>query len=115
MRAIPDLKSFALAAILSASFIAGCAGGPFAAPGPQRSDDVFSQIKPGATEADVQRLVGPPDETMAFPGTHTHAWSYRYTDTWGFAADFSVTFDAHGRTVSTFSKRIGYGGGDHGK
>jgi outer membrane protein assembly factor BamE (lipoprotein component of BamABCDE complex) len=114
MRGIRNLKSFTAAAILGAAFVAGCAGGPFFAHGPQRSDDVFSQIKPGATEADVQRLVGPPDETMAFPGTHTHAWSYRYTDTWGFAADFSVTFDADGRTVSTFSKRIGYGG-DHGK
>jgi hypothetical protein len=48
---------------------------------------------------------------MPFPATRTHAWSYRYYDTWGFAAEFSVTFDANGRTVSTFSKRIGYGGG----
>jgi len=104
------LKLLAPAAIAAASVLASCA-----AYGPPRNDTVFSQIKPGATEEEVRRLVGPPDEAMPFPNTHTHAWSYRYVDTWGFAADFSVTFDADGRAVSTLSKRIGYGGGDHGK
>ena len=104
------LRSIAVAALAGAALFAGCVGGPY----PPRNDDVFSRIKPGTTEEEVRNLVGAPDETMAFPRTDTHAWTYRYTDTWGFAAEYSVTFDAQGRTVSTFSKRIGYGG-DRGK
>lgn len=101
--------------LLAAALLAGCAGGPFATNAPPRSDQVFSRILPGASEDDVQRLIGAPDEVMGFPATRTHAWSYVYTDTWGFPSEYSVTFDAAGRAVSTFSRRIGYGGGDQGK
>jgi hypothetical protein len=111
MRRNGSFKWIAVAAIAGASLLAGCAGAPGTTYGSARSDAIFGRIQPGTTEEEVRQLVGPPDEAMPFPATRTHAWSYRYYDTWGFAAEFSVTFDANGRTVSTFSKRIGYGGG----
>ena len=102
-------------ALSCAALIAGCAGGPFARNAPARSDAIFSHIVPGMAQDEVLGAIGKPDETMAFPMSHTHAWSYVYQDTWGFAAEYSVTFDARDRVVGTFSKRIGYGGSDQGK
>jgi outer membrane protein assembly factor BamE (lipoprotein component of BamABCDE complex) len=94
------------AALVAASLLAGCAGGPYTGGGPPRSDAVFSHISPGMTQADVQQLIGAPDDTMRFPLSRTVAWDYLYQDTWGYTAEFSVTFDASGRAVSKFSKRL---------
>jgi len=93
-------------ALLAAALLAGCAAGPYAGGGPPRSDAVFSGISPGMTQAQVEQLIGPPDDTMRFPLSHTVAWDYLYQDTWGYTAEFSVTFDASGRAVSKFSKRL---------
>jgi hypothetical protein len=109
-----DLRRLAVAFSCGLA-LAGCAGGPFGRDVPARSDAVFSRIAPGMAQDEVLRAVGRPDETMAFPMSHTVAWSYVYQDTWGFAAEYSVTFDGQDRVVGTFSKRIGYGGGDQGK
>ena len=98
MRCVPTL--------LTAALLAGCAAGPYRAGGPSRSDAVFGQISPGMTEAQVRQLIGPPDDTMPFPLSHTVAWDYLYQDTWGYTAEFSVTFDESGRAVSKFSKRL---------
>lgn len=104
-----------LAAALScAALLAACAGGPDARDVPVRSDAAFSRVTPGMPQDEVLRMFGRPDETMAFPLSHTHAWTYVYQDTWGFAAEYSVTFDAQDRAVAMLSKRIGYGGGDQG-
>jgi outer membrane protein assembly factor BamE (lipoprotein component of BamABCDE complex) len=94
------------AAFVAASLLAGCAGGPFVPGGPPRSDALFSRISPGMTQGDVERIIGPPDDTMSFPLSHTVAWDYLYQDTWGYTAEFSVTFDPSGRAVSKFSKRL---------
>ena len=93
------------ALLVAAALLTGCAGGPFNA-GPPRSDAIFSRISPGMTQADVQRLIGPPDDTMRFPLSRTVAWDYLYQDTWGYTAEFSVTFDESGRAVSKLSKRL---------
>jgi hypothetical protein len=70
------------------------------------NDDTFYRIQPGMTRDDILRLIGPPGDTMAFSRTATDAWMYRYVDTWGYIAIFSVTFDRNGIVVSKFSERI---------
>ena len=96
----------AVAAIAALLLVAACGTVP-----PKRSDDVFAQIAPGMTMEQVRERLGKPDETMPFAATRTVAWSYFYYDTWGFYSEESITFDAGGRVVSKFSKRVGYGGG----
>jgi outer membrane protein assembly factor BamE (lipoprotein component of BamABCDE complex) len=70
------------------------------------TDDNFNRIRPGLTEQEILRMIGPPGETMHFSRSDTHAWDYRYNDTWGYLAVFSVTFDNQGIVVSKISRRI---------
>jgi hypothetical protein len=70
------------------------------------NDDTFYRIQPGQTREDVLRMIGPPGDTMAFPLSGNYAWDYRYTDTWGYLAVFSVTFDRGGTVVSKITQRI---------
>ena len=106
------MRSF-LASIAAALALAGCANGLMLNAAPARSDDTFTQIQTGMTRDDVRRLIGAPDETMAFPLSHTDSWGYQYYDTWGYLAVFSVTFGPDGRAVSKFSRRVNQGN-DHG-
>ncbi|MGZ5063630.1 MAG: outer membrane protein assembly factor BamE domain-containing protein [Usitatibacter sp.] len=76
-------------------------------------DDTFYRIHPGMTEDEILQMIGPPGETMSFARSNTHAWDYRYIDTWGSLAIFSVTFDANGRVVSKFTRRIEKDAGRH--
>jgi hypothetical protein len=66
-------------------------------------------VKAGLTEKDIQRLIGPPAQVIPFALSNTHAWDYRYMDTWGYLAIFSVTFDANGIVVSKSKARINDG------
>ena len=70
------------------------------------TDDVFNHIRPGLTRDEVLRMIGPPGDTMHFPRSGQYSWDYRYQDTWGYLAIFSVTFDQSGQVVSTFKRRI---------
>jgi outer membrane protein assembly factor BamE (lipoprotein component of BamABCDE complex) len=70
------------------------------------TDDVFNRIQPGLTEQEILQMIGPPSSSMRFPRSDTHAWDYRYVDTWGYTSIFSVTFDSTGRVVSKISKRL---------
>jgi outer membrane protein assembly factor BamE (lipoprotein component of BamABCDE complex) len=70
------------------------------------SDGRFEAIQPGLTEQQVLRMLGPPRDHMAFARSATHAWDYKYQDTWGYPAIFSVIFDQHGVVVSKFKKRL---------
>jgi len=71
------------------------------------ADDTFNNIRPGMTRDDVLRMIGPPGETMAFARQGTIAWDYRYTDTWGYLAIFSVIFDRDTWiVVSKFTQRV---------
>jgi outer membrane protein assembly factor BamE (lipoprotein component of BamABCDE complex) len=100
----------ALAAVAAAFVVAACAAnGPYSDAW-KRSDDLFRAVRPGMTEDEVRRAVGAPDDSTAFPLSHTHAWDYLYYDTWGYMAIFSVTFDAQGRALTKFSRRINDGG-----
>jgi hypothetical protein len=69
-------------------------------------DETFYQIHPGMTRDEILRLIGPPGETMAFPRLSQVAWDYRFVDTWGYLAIFSVSFDADGKVVSKFTRRV---------
>lgn len=73
---------------------------------PVLNDDTFYRIQPGLTREQVLRMIGPPGDTMAFSRTGHQAWDYRYVDTWGYQAIFSVTFDRDGIVVSKITQRI---------
>jgi hypothetical protein len=70
------------------------------------TDDTFEAVRPGMTEQDILRLIGPPGRTTPFPVSNTHAWDYRYLDTWGSYAVFSVTFNAEGIVLSKLKTRV---------
>lgn len=70
------------------------------------TDDTFYRINPGLTREEVLRMIGPPADSMRFPRLNQDSWAYRYRDTWGYPAIFSVNFDANGLVVSKFSRRI---------
>lgn len=98
------------APVAAMSLAAACASiGPG---GAVRTDATFRQVTGGMPESQVAQMLGPPDETMRFPLSHSEAWDYRYYDTWGYLAIFSVTFGPDGRVVSTISNRVN-SGGDH--
>jgi len=69
-------------------------------------DETFQQIQPGMSREEILRMIGPPGETMAFPRTRQTAWDYRFVDTWGYPAIFSVSFDENWVVVSKFTRRI---------
>jgi hypothetical protein len=72
---------------------------------PVLSDVTFNAIRPGVTQEQVLRMIGPPRDTMTFARLGHVAWDYKYYDTWGESAIFSVTFDREGRVVSKISRR----------
>ena len=111
MSSTPISRSLAIAAFCGAALLAGCAALSQPDAGPPRNDELFAHVDSGMTMAQVQRLLGPPDETTKFPRSNTLAWDYDYQDPWGYHATFSVTFGADGRALSTFTGRI-HGGGD---
>lgn len=106
MFALPLSRAIAIATLAGAALLAGCASET------PRSDTQFARAQPGMTRDDISRLFGPPDEKMKFPLSQAEAWDYRYQDSWGYIAIFSVTFAADGRAASTFSRRVN-DGGDH--
>ena len=73
---------------------------------PVLGDGSFNRIQPGLTRQDVLRMIGPPGETMTFSQSGNTAWDYRYVDTWGYRAIFSVTFNPSGVVVSKISQRL---------
>ena len=68
--------------------------------------DAIYRVERGQTREQVLEMFGAPFQTMAFERTNTTAWDYRYTDTWGYPAILSITFDAEGRVLSRISQRI---------
>ena len=70
------------------------------------NDGTFDNMPMGITEDEVLRRIGPPRETMGFALSHTHAWDWKYMDTWGYEAIFSITFNAQGVAVSKFKQRL---------
>jgi len=102
-----------IAILATAALLQGCAA-VLASNEPYRNA-LIPQIQQGMTREQVQTVLGKPDEAMAFDNTQTVSWDYRYTDTWGFMAMYSVTFGADWLVVSTFSRRLNDGGRDSGR
>lgn len=100
----------AAASVAAMALLAACAAVGTGAP--VRTDATFAHVVSGMPESEVAQMLGRPDETMRFPLSHSEAWDYRYYDTWGYLAIFSVTFGPDGRVVSTISNRVN-AGGDH--
>ena len=70
------------------------------------NDEIFYQVHPGMTRDEILRLIGPPGETMNFSRSNQVAWDYRFVDSWGYTAIFSVMFDTEWKVVSKFTRRI---------
>ena len=70
------------------------------------NDDTFNGIRPGLTRDDILRRIGPPGDTMHFSLSGNTAWDYRFVDTWGYLAVFSVTFNPDGIVTSKISRRL---------
>ena len=104
------IPSFAL---LLGLFAAACAMGPNAIGA--RSDAMFaSAVHPGATQAEIEQALGPPDKRETFPLSGREGWDYRYQDGFGYMAIYSITFSPDGHVLSTISNRVN-SGGDHSK
>ena len=92
--------------------LGGCAGGLTASAESSRNDTLFARIALGMSMEEVNRTLGPPDDTMKFERSRTLAWDYGYQDPWGYIAIFSVTFSEDRTVVSKTSNRVNTGG-DH--
>ena len=103
----PRNAAHLIAVIIVAALLQACAA-IVASNEPQRNG-LIDRIHQGMTEGEVRSVLGQPDEVMAFARSQTVSWDYRYTDTWGFLAMFSVTFGTDGRVVSTGSRRLNDG------
>ena len=107
------MKTTRTLAIVATVLLQGCAA-IVASNEPHRTN-LIPKIQQGMTRDQVQALMGPPDETMAFNRSQTVSWDYRYRDTWGYLSMYSVTFNAQGVVASTFSRRLGDGGEGKGR
>jgi len=72
---------------------------------PRVSTETINQVAPGMSEADIQRLLGEPQQMARFTRSHTVAWDYDFRDDWGYDATFSVIFNDAGSVVSKISVR----------
>lgn len=71
------------------------------------TDDNFFRIQSGVTTADqVRRMIGPPSRVVRFDNLQQFAWDYRFRDTWGYLAIFSVMVDDRGIVASKVVVRI---------
>ena len=100
-------------AVFATLALQGCAA-IMASNEPYRNN-LIPKIQQGMTIDQVQSVMGPPDEKMAFNRTQTVAWDYRYRDTWGYLAMYSVVFNSQGVVASTHTRRLGDGGEGKGR
>ena len=70
-------------------------------------EDHLMRIQTGSsTQDDVSRIIGPPSRTVDFTRRNQVAWIYRFRDTWGYFADFTVSFDPRGVVANKATVRI---------
>jgi SmpA / OmlA family len=70
-------------------------------------EDHLMRIQTGSsTQDDVLRIIGPPSRTVDFTRRSQVAWMYRFRDTWGYLADFTVSFDPSGVVTDKATVRI---------
>ena len=73
------------------------------------NDKTIQSIRAGLPASDLLALIGPPWHKERFEATRTTAWNYRYRDSWGYSATFSVIVDDADVVVGKFSARDGDG------
>jgi hypothetical protein len=77
------------------------------------SPEHLQRIDSGTTtQAQLERLIGPPWRVSAFPNLRQMAWEYVIEDTWGYTVDLSVMVDERGIVAGTVYARRERG--DHG-
>ena len=69
-------------------------------------DDIFNRIQQGMRGDEVLRMIGPPREKMYFGNLRQMAWDYKFRDTWGYEAIFSVMVDDDGIVAGKITRRI---------
>jgi len=75
--------------------------------GAQRAERRHFQCdRPGHDGAGGPSHDGPPREKDYFSNLGQTAWDYKFQDTWGYEAIFSVMIDKNGIVVSKFTKRL---------
>jgi hypothetical protein len=71
------------------------------------SDSQFEQVVPQTwTSERVLQHLGKPWRTVEFARSDTVAWDYRYTDSWGYRAEYSIIFDRGGIVVGKAHTRL---------
>ncbi len=71
------------------------------------TDQTFGRIQAGVTtQQEVRRMIGPPWRVVRFDNLRQDAWDYRFRDTWGYLADFSVMLDDRGIVAGKVVARI---------
>jgi outer membrane protein assembly factor BamE (lipoprotein component of BamABCDE complex) len=79
--------------------IAGCANAPVF------HEEDFARISVGMSGEEVRSVLGAPSQTEAFPRQGQVAWTYAFTDHWGYHAFASMIFDSDGRVVGKLFTR----------
>ena len=69
------------------------------------TDDSVQPIHAGMKASEVLEIIGAPLRKVRFERTATTAWDYRFRDSWGYRAEFSVIVDDNGIVVSKVSIR----------
>ena len=69
------------------------------------TDDSVQPIHAGMKASKVLEIIGAPFRKVRFERTATTAWDYRFRDSWGYRAEFSVIVDDNGIVVSKVSIR----------
>lgn len=74
---------------------------------PPLTDRQFDNLSLNVTnQTAVRASLGEPWRTLRFDRTATTAWDYRYTDDWGYRAEYSLIFDAQGVLIGKHQARL---------
>ena len=68
-------------------------------------DAPFKAVHADLTQDQVRDLIGKPARVLPNERPGITMWTYNYTDSFGYVAEFDVNFDASGKVTSTDSLR----------
>jgi hypothetical protein len=70
-------------------------------------------VRGSTTAAELERLIGPPWQKVAFTNKRQVAWDYVFQDTWGYIVDFSVMVNERDVVAETVYARRNPGDSSH--